>query len=168
MSTAATPLLELYEGQAQAAAKVFESWQQVPPDAAKFAQDVDDLIGEMADECPRRMERMYRREWQRAADGALSNCVPLGEAVFGIWDSYTALLRSVRTLARSLAADSHVVPHLSDLEAAIERLERNRIKAHDSWPWFRAEDEAAALTEHVRGESLSLEDAFGGLPNSHH
>jgi hypothetical protein len=168
MSPTATPLLEMYEGQARAAAEVVASWRQAPPDTAKFAQGVNDLIAELADEWPRRMERMYQREWRRAAQGPLPLCVPLGESVFGIWDSYTALLRSIRALARSLAADGPDLPHLADLEAAIDRLERNRVKAHDNWPWFRPEDEEAALAEHARGESLTLEEVFSALPHPTH
>jgi hypothetical protein len=166
MSSAATPLLEIYQNEARAAAKVVESWEQARPDPTRFAQDVDDIVAAMADEVPSRMERMYQRAWRRAAQGPLTQCGPVGEAVFGVWDSFTAVLRSVRTLALSLAADGHPVPHLTNLDSAIDRLERNRVRANDSWPWFRPEDEAAALIEHARGESLSLEDVFGGLSTS--
>src|SRR5687767_4383154 len=121
MPSAATPLLELYEGQTRAAAKVVESWRQAPPGAARFAQDIDDLVAEMAAESPRQLERMYHKEWRRAAEGSLRQCVPLGETIFGIWDAHTDVLRSVRDLARSLTAQGHTVPHLADLEAAIER-----------------------------------------------
>ncbi len=168
MPLTATPLLELYEGQARAAAKVVESWREPPQDAGQYARHIDDLIAETSAEFPRQIERMYHREWERAAQGPIRLCVPIGEAVFGVWDGFASVLRSVRDMAESLAARGHPMPHLPDLHAAVDRLERNRIKAHESWPWFRPEDEEAALAEHARGESLSLEDVFGALPRSHH
>jgi hypothetical protein len=168
MPSTVMPLLDLYEVQARAAAKVVDSWRQPAADPKEFAQGLDDLITDMADEIPQRMERMYQREWRRVAQGPLPQMVPVGEAVFGIWDSFTAVLRSVRTLAQSLTAEGHAVPHLADLDIAISRLERHRVKAHDNWPWFRPEDESAALAEHTRGESLSLEDVFGGLRHPAH
>jgi hypothetical protein len=168
MPSTATPLLELYEGQARAAAKVIESWREPPPDADQYARHIDDLIAEISTEFPRQIERMYHVEWGRAADGPIRECVPIGEALFGVWDGFVAVLQSVRDIAESLAAGGHTMPHLPDLRAAIDRLGRNRIKAHESWPWFRPEDVEAALAEHARGESLSLEDVFGALPRSHH
>jgi hypothetical protein len=158
MPLTATPLLDLYESQARAAARVVESWRAAPPDAAHYARDVDDLIAELAAEFPRHVERMYHREWRRAADGPLRDCVPIGEAVFGIWDAYTEVLRGVRDLARSLAAQGHAVPHVPDLDAAIARLERHRAQAYAGWPWFRPEDEAEALAQVARGEYVTNED----------
>ena len=71
---------------------------------------------------------------------------------------------SGRDVARSVDPAGRTVPHLAELEAATARMERNRAKAFDGWPWFRPEDEEEALAEHARGESLSVEDVFGALP----
>lgn len=167
MTSTATPLLEMYEGQARSAARVIEAWREPRMDAGQYAVHIDDLIAEMSAEFPRQIERMYHGEWGRVAQGPIQLCVPIGEAVFGVWDGFASVLRSVRDVAESLAARGHPMPHLPNLHAAIDRLERNRIKAYEGWPWFRPEDEEEALAEHARGESLSLEEVFGALPRSH-
>jgi len=163
MPLAETPLLQLYEGQARAAARVVEVLRAARPGEDFQTRDVDDLIAALA-ESPNQVEKMYHDAWRRAVDGPMVQCVPIGEAVFRIWDAYLHALRSVREFARSLAANDRAAVHLDDLDAAIARLERNRAKAFNGWPWFRPEDEDEALAEHARGESLSLEDVFGALP----
>jgi hypothetical protein len=166
-----TPLLlELYESQAGAAAQVFESWRQATGEPAVRAQEVTDLIAELADG-PKRVERVYRTAWDRLFDRRhnvlLNRFVEIGEAVFRYWDEQLALLRSVRDLAQSLVERGESVPNLPALGAAIDKLDRGRGRAYNGWPWFRPEDEAAALAEHARGESLSIEDVFGVLPRPH-
>lgn len=162
MVSTATPLLRLYEGRAHAAAQVVESLRSTPPDQGLFARDLDDVIVTLS-ESPKQVEKMYHDAWDRAAEGPIAQCVPMGEAVFRIWDAYLDALRSVRDFARSVGAQNGAVTHLPDLDAAIDRLERNRPQAFNGWPWFRPEDEAEALAEHARGESLSLEEVFGAL-----
>src|SRR6476619_632307 len=163
MTPTATPLLRMYEGQALAAARAAEFMRSVPSDHELFARDLDELIVTLS-ESPVQVEKMYHDAWRRAVDGPMEQCVPIGEAVFRLWDLYLDALRSVRDFARSLANSTHAVHHLTELDAAIARLERNRATAFNRWPWFRPEDEDDALAEHARGESLSLEEVFGALP----
>jgi hypothetical protein len=158
MSLTGPPLLEMYRSQARAAKEVVQAWQDAPPDAAQFARDIDEVISEMAVKWPQMIEQTYHREWQRAVKGPIENCVPIGETVFDLWDSFTKVLEPIRDLGRSLVARGHTVPHLPQLEAGIDKLQRNRKRAHDNWPWFRLEDEAEAKAEIARGEYVTTEE----------
>ena len=109
---------------------------------------------------------MYHREWGRAADGPMVQCVPLGEAVFALWDSAAEVLESARALGRSLVARGHAVLHLPGLEAGIDKLQRNRARAYDNWPWFRPEHAASHLAPPVPQQATADLIPSGDLGNA--
>jgi hypothetical protein len=158
MPLAAPPILELYRRQARDAKDLVESWPAAQPDPTRLARDVDDVIADAAVNWPALVEKSYHREWDRAVTGTLDERTRGGEFLFDLWDAFTDALQSLRDLAGSLVSRGHSVHRLPDLDAAIDKLHRNRPRAYDNWPWFRPEETAAAEAQIARGEYVTTED----------
>jgi hypothetical protein len=125
---------------------------------------IDRFIPDLVSSFKQQNELCYHEFGSRAAGGELARLNSLRDEAEKLYDDILSVAKKLEKSALEGVSRGFPVRGLPPLQSVIEEIEAMKAEFFRGWPMFEANCEGRARDAVARGETLSLEEVFGGLP----
>jgi hypothetical protein len=137
-----------------------QNWEKV----ASINSIIDRFIPDLVPSFKQQNEICYHEFGSRAARGDLSGLGSLRSEAEGLYDAVLSAAKKLEKIAEEGEAAGYPVRGLLPLQSVIAEIESMKTEFFRGWGQFEPNCKNRARDVVARGETLSFEEVFGGLP----